>query len=158
MKHSIKVGFNFGLNSGVITTLGLMIGLNSSTNSSLVIIGGILTIAIADSLSDSLGIHISEESENKHSKKEIWESTFSTFFSKFIITSLFIIPILFLELRYAIIFNIFFGFSVLLFSSFNLAKNQNTKTWIVIVEHFIIAVIVIILAHYVGSWISIIFC
>jgi VIT1/CCC1 family predicted Fe2+/Mn2+ transporter len=157
MKHSIKVGFNFGLNSGVITTLGLMIGLNSSTNSSLVVIGGILTIAIADSLSDSLGIHISEESENKHTKKEIWESTFSTFFSKFIITSLFVIPILFLELKYAIIFNIFFGFSILFLSSFNLAKNQNTKTWIVIVEHFIIAVIVIILAHYVGHWISIIF-
>ena len=66
MKHSIKVGFSFGLTSGIITTLGLMIGLNSSTNSSIVVIGGILTIAIADSLSDAIGIHIAEESENIH--------------------------------------------------------------------------------------------
>ncbi len=71
MKHSFKVGFSFGLTSGIITTLGLMIGLYSGTNSQLVVIGGILTIAIADSMSDALGIHISEESENTHSSKEI---------------------------------------------------------------------------------------
>jgi hypothetical protein len=59
MKHLKKIGLSFGLTSGLITTLGLMIGLNSGTNSKLVVIGGILTIAVADSLSDSLGIHIS---------------------------------------------------------------------------------------------------
>ena len=84
MKHSLKVGFSFGLTSGIITTLGLMVGLNSGTRSKLVIIGGVLTIAIADAFSDALGIHISEESENRHSGKEIWEATMSTFLSKFI--------------------------------------------------------------------------
>ena len=78
MKHSLKVGFNFGLTSGIITTLGLMVGLHASTHSKLVVIGGILTIAIADALSDAIGIHIAEESENKHTAKEVWESTFST--------------------------------------------------------------------------------
>jgi len=52
MKRSFRIGFSFGLTSGIITTLGLMVGLYSSTNSQLVVIGGILTIAIADSLSD----------------------------------------------------------------------------------------------------------
>ena len=47
MKRSVKAGFSFGLTSGVITTLGLMVGLHSSTHSKLVVIGGILTIAIA---------------------------------------------------------------------------------------------------------------
>jgi len=94
MKHSFKVGFSFGLTSGIITTLGLMVGLNSSTHSRLVVIGGILTIAIADSLSDAMGIHVSEESENRHTTKEIWESTLCTFFCKFIVASSFIIPVL----------------------------------------------------------------
>ena len=80
MKHSLKVGFSFGLTSGIITTLGLLTGLDSSTNSKLVVIGGVLTIAIADAFSDVLGIHISEESENKHTSREIWESTFFYFF------------------------------------------------------------------------------
>jgi len=79
MKHSIKVGFSFGLASGIVTTLGLMVGLNSSTNSKLAVVGGILTIAIADALSDAMGIHVTEEVQNKYSEKEIWESTFTTF-------------------------------------------------------------------------------
>ncbi|PIU42967.1 MAG: hypothetical protein COS98_00120, partial [Parcubacteria group bacterium CG07_land_8_20_14_0_80_35_11] len=78
MKHSLRVGFSFGLTSGIITTLGLMVGLHSGTHSKIAVIGGILTIAIADAFSDALGIHISEESEEKHTEKEIWESTIST--------------------------------------------------------------------------------
>ena len=87
MKHSIKVGLCFGTTSGIITTLGLMIGLYSVTNQRLPVIGGILTIAIADSLSDAMGIHISEESENKNSSRAFWEATFCTFICKFIIAS-----------------------------------------------------------------------
>lgn len=66
MKHSWKVGFCFGLTPGIITTLGLMMGLYSGTQDRVVVIGGILIIAIADSLSDAFGIHVSEESENMH--------------------------------------------------------------------------------------------
>ena len=69
MKRSVKAGFSFGLTSGVITTLGLMVGLHSSTHSKLVVIGGILTIAIADALSDSMGVHIAVESQNKFTAK-----------------------------------------------------------------------------------------
>ena len=90
MNHSLKVGFSFGLTSGIITTVGLMVGLHSGTHSKLVILGGILTIAVADSMSDALGIHISEESENKHTQKEIWMATLSTFLCKFLIALTFI--------------------------------------------------------------------
>ena len=74
MKLSIMKGFSFGLTSGIITTLGLIVGLHSSTHSKLVIIGGILVIAIADALSDAMGMHISEESERKHTTKETKKS------------------------------------------------------------------------------------
>lgn len=158
MKHSLKVGFCFGLTSGIITTLGLMVGLNSSTHSKLVVIGGILTIAIADSLSDSLGIHISEESENKHTAKEIWESTLSTFFCKFIIASSFIVPVLLCkELRTAVIISVIWGLLLLSVLSFFLSKEQKAKSWRVVSEHLIIAIVVIVAAHYVGYWIGLTF-
>ena len=98
MKRSFRIGFSFGLTSGIIGTLGLMVGLNASTSSKLVVIGGILAIAIAEGFSDSVGIHIAEEYENKHTDREIWESTFSTFISKFVFSSIFIIPVLIFEL------------------------------------------------------------
>ena len=64
MKISWKTGISFGLTSGVITTLGLMVGLHSGSHSRAIVIGGIMTIAIADAMSDALGIHVSEESKN----------------------------------------------------------------------------------------------
>lgn len=157
MKHPFKTGFSFGLTSGIITTLGLMVGLNSGTHSRLVVIGGILIIAIADAFSDALGIHISEESENKHTTKEIWQSTISTFLSKFFFALTFIIPVLLFKLSTAIIISVIYGLSLLTILSFKIAKEQNKKPLKVIAEHLIIAVVVIITTHYVGRFISSIF-
>lgn len=157
MKHSLKTGFLFGLTSGIITTLGLIVGLHAGTHSKLVVLGGILTVAIADAFSDALGIHISEESENKHTTKEIWESTISTFLSKFVFALTFIIPVLLFELSTAIVVSVIWGLSVLGILSFNIAKEQKTKPWKVVVEHLIIALLVITITHYVGDGISKIF-
>ncbi len=157
MKHSLKTGFSFGITSGIITTLGLIVGLHSGTHSKLVIIGGILTIAIADAFSDALGIHISEESENRHTTKEIWQSTFSTLFSKFIFAMTFVIPILLFRLPIAVIISMVWGLSLLGLFSFYIAKEQRAKAWKVILEHEFIAIIVIVLTHFVGKWVASIF-
>ncbi len=154
MKHSIKTGFSFGLTSGIITTIGLMVGLNSGTHSKLVVIGGILTIAVADAFSDALGIHVSEESENKHTTKEIWESTVSTFLAKFIFAITFVFPVLLLQLSTAVIVSVVWGLSSLGIFSFYIAREQNVKPWKIILEHMLIALVVIIITHFVGIWIS----
>ena len=143
VKHSFKMGFNFGATSGIITTLGLMVGLHSGTHSKLVILGGILTIAIADAFSDALGIHISEESENKHTSREVWESTISTFLSKLIFASTFIVPIFLLELTRAIILSAIWGLFLLSILSLNMAKEQKKNCWKVVIEHLLIALIVV---------------
>lgn len=154
IRHSLRVGLSFGLTSGIITTLGLMVGLHSGTHSKLVVIGGILTIAIADAFSDALGIHVSEESEQKHTTKEIWESTISTFFSKLIFALTFIIPVLLFELPMAIMVSVVWGLLVLGIFSFKIAKEQKAAPWKMVGEHLIIALVVIVITHYVGDWIS----
>ncbi len=157
MKHSLKVGFSFGLTSGIITTLGLMVGLSSGTSSKLAVIGGILTIAIADASSDALGIHISEESENKHTTREIWESTLSTFICKFAIALTFLVPVLLLELTSAIVVSIVWGLSLLCIFSFGISKNEKVAPWKVVLEHLAIGLMVILAAHFVGNWIALTF-
>ncbi len=154
MKHSIKIGFSFGLTSGIITTLGLMVGLHSGTHSKLVVIGGILTIAIADAFSDALGIHVSEESENIHTVREIWEATISTFGAKFLFAITFVIPVLLLPLEIAIIVSILGGLNLLGIFSYYIAKEQKVKPWKIILEHLLIALVVIIITHYVGDWLG----
>jgi len=154
LNRSLKTGLSFGMTSGVITTLGLIVGLHSGTHSRLVIIGGILTIAIADSFSDALGIHISEEFRNRHTEKEIWTATIATLLSKFLFAMTFLIPILLLPLEEAVFVSVGWGLSVLGIFSFYIAREQKTKPWRVVFEHLSIAVFVIVITHYTGEWIS----
>lgn len=157
LKHdteSLKTGVGFGLTSGTITTLGLMVGLHSGTHSTLAVAGGIVIIAVADALSDALGIHISEESENVHTHKQIWLSTVATFLSKFFFALTFLIPVFLFTLSTAIIVSILWGFIILSILSFYLARTQGLKPWKVIAEHIVIAVVVIIITHLVGDWIA----
>ncbi|MFH1874766.1 MAG: VIT1/CCC1 transporter family protein [Pseudomonadota bacterium] len=158
MRHSLTTGFSFGLTSGIITTLGLLVGLSSGTHSKIVVIGGVLTIAIADAFSDAIGIHVSEESENKHTPREIWESTISTFIFKFLTASTFLIPLLIFCLSNAVIISIIWGLSCLSIFSFLMARKQNVNPWKVVFEHLLIATIVVIATHLVGGWIGSIFC
>lgn len=149
----MKTGFCFGLTSGIITTLGLMVGLNTGTGSKLAVIGGILTIAVADAFSDALGIHISEEAENAHSTREVWESTVFTFTSKFLVATTFIVPVLLFDLPMAMVVSLIWGFLVLGVLSVFLAREQEKETWKVVAEHLIILTAVVVATDLVGSWI-----
>ena len=153
MKTSLKTGLSFGLTSGVITTLGLMMGLHSGTHSRTVVIGGIVTIAVADALSDALGIHIAEESKSNGNVSEIWESTIATFVAKFLIAMTFVAPVLWLPLEDAMMVSVVWGLSLLAVLSYLLARGQQISAWKVIAEHVVIGISVIASTHYIGDWI-----
>ncbi len=156
MKRSVRKGLGFGLTSGVITTLGVLVGLNSSTHSRLVVVGGIILVAVADALSDSLGIHISEEFSLK--KKElVWQATIVTFFAKFITALTFIVPFLFLDLFPAIILCIVWGLLLITVFSYKMSKQRNSKPHKAIIEHLGIAILVIVITFYLGKLIAIVF-
>jgi VIT1/CCC1 family predicted Fe2+/Mn2+ transporter len=150
----MKKGVSFGITSGIITTLGLMVGLNSGTHSVLVVIGGILTIAIADAFSDALGIHVSEESESRHTATEVWQSTGSAFAAKLLIAASFIVPVLLLPLDAAIIAGVVYGMVLLGLLSFYIARLGRKNPAGVVAEHVIIAFVVIAIANYVGGLIG----
>jgi len=154
MKEAIKKGFSFGLTSGVITTLGLIIGLAFSTQSTVAVIAGILTIAVADSLSDALGIHISEESEKENSPKKVWATTISTGFYKLIIALTFLIPVLMFSLVPAMIVSIVWSFLLLGYITIEISKSRGIKPWKPLVEHYTIAVVVIIVTFYLGIFVN----
>lgn len=154
MNLSIKKGLSFGVVSGIITTLGLIVGLHSGTHSRVVVLGGIFVIAIADALSDSLGIHISEEASNKSSSKEIWQSTFATFLAKFFVAMIFIIPIILFELNIAIIASVILGLFLISIFSYVIAKQNKAKPFPIVLEHLVISIAVIVITHYVGEFAS----
>ena len=151
IEDSLKTGLGFGLASGIITTLGLIVGLNAGTSSLKVVIAGILTIAVADALSDSFGIHISEEADGE-SKKHIWKATFYTGFFKFIVAISFLVPLIFFELNSAIY--VMIGWGVLLLGSFSyfIAKWNKSNPITTTGEHLFVAGVVLVLAYYAGHF------
>ncbi len=150
-------GFCFGLTSGIITTLGMIVGLDSSTHSKLVVLGGIVSIAVADSFSDALGMHISEESDKKTDGNHVWIATVATFLSKLVFSSTFIIPVLLFDLPAAIKISIVWGILVLGLLSYYIAVDKKEKPVKVLAEHLSIAVLVIIFTHLLGHMVARVF-
>ena len=150
----LRTGLSFGLASGAITTLGLIVGLSSGTNNRNVVLAGILTIAIADALSDAVGIHLSVESNQDSTPQQIWISTISTFLSKFIFALSFVVPFVFLILQDALWVSIIWGFTLVIAISVYLARANNEPIWKPVCEHVLITALVVILTNYVGEYIA----
>ncbi len=149
-------GFGFGLTSGIITTLGMMVGLNASTHSKVAVIGGILLIAIGDSLSDAMAVHVSEESVRGKDDplRDVWIATFSTLIFKIFFASIFVIPVLTLPLDTAIFVSIAVGILLIGVFSYVFAMKQKVAAVHVVFEHLAITCLVILLTYLVGTFVN----
>jgi VIT1/CCC1 family predicted Fe2+/Mn2+ transporter len=154
MSHLTR--FSFGATSAIITCLAFIVGLARSSNPKLAIIGSLLVIAIADNISDSLGIHIYQESDLKKSEV-VRTATLSNFITRFCVILVFILFVLFLPLLYASILSIIWGISLLILLSYYIAREQKVNPYKAIIEHVAIAVVVIIISNYLSAWILNIF-
>jgi VIT1/CCC1 family predicted Fe2+/Mn2+ transporter len=149
-----RTGLFFGATSGVITTIGLIVGLNSGTRSITAVLGGILVIAVADAMSDALGIHLAEESDPGTSHAHVWAATVMTFLTKFVFSISFAIPLLLLSLSVAVIVSVIWGMLVIIVLSYFLARSQQESPIAIVAEHLTIALLVVFLSHYIGVWVN----
>lgn len=158
--HQLTTGISFGLTTAVITSLGMIVGLYSATSSKLATIAGIVIMAIADGLSDAISLHTVEEAEvekgiNKHTSKEIWLTTFITFLTVCGVTLSFVVPIIIFPLRIAILSAIGWGILLLIFLNLCLARIKKAKPLKMIMEHLLLATLVIIISYLAGNFIAI---
>jgi len=149
-----RTGVFFGATSGVITTIGLITGLNAGTHSIAAVLGGIFVIAVADAMSDALGIHLAEEADPNATTGHIWSATISTFLNKFFFALSFAVPLLLLPLDEAVLASLLWGMFVFIVLSYFLAKAQKASPIMIIGEHLGIAVLVVVLSHLIGVWVS----
>lgn len=158
--HQLTIGISFGLTTAVITSLGMIVGLYSATSSKLVVVAGIVIMAIADGLSDAIGLHCVEEAEiekgkAKHTPKEVWLTTIFTFLSISGFTLTFVIPILLFPLETAVPLAIAWGILLLIILNFHIAKIRKERPMKIISEHVLLALFVIIISYWIGGLIAI---
>jgi vacuolar iron transporter family protein len=134
--------FSFGATSAVITSLAVIVGLSRTVNPVIGITTALVVIAIADNISDSFGIHVHQESQ-KESVKEVRKTTFTNFVTRVAVVAIFILQVILLPAKTAVILSIIFGMAVISAISYFVAKEQKAKPFKIVFEHLLITALVI---------------
>ena len=138
----------------MITTTGLMVGLYAGTESVVAVVGGVMVIAVADAMSDALGIHVAQEADPSSTVTHIWAATFATLITKFLVAASFILPLVWLPLRAGVLVALLWGLVVMTVLSILLARSRGVRALPIVAEHLVVGLLVVVLAHVTGRWIN----
>ena len=138
MYKELTIGSIFGTYSGIITALGLTLGIYGGGLDKKAHIIGLISIAISDSLSDAYGMY-------NATGFSINESI-HTLAGKFSFPMLMIIPYLLFRIKYAIFINILFSTIVIGLISYRLIGNIGDT-----INNIILTWMVITLVYYAGT-------
>ncbi len=152
--HEKLSGFSFGISSAVLTTLGIIMGLNSATNSFLAVVSGIVSVAVSDSLSDSVSMYSSKKSERGVSSKLAFKSALNVFLGKFFFTLTFIVPFLFFSLKTAVFLSIILGLFLITIVSVQIAFVNEENIIFNIFKNLFLAFIVLLVSFLAGKFIN----
>jgi vacuolar iron transporter family protein len=140
--------FSFGATSSITTSLSLIVGFATTTHQKISIISALAILAVADNISDSLGIHIYRESEDAGQSKLY---TITNFLTRLILTGIFAAIVILLPNPYLVPIAIAFGMVVLSVLSYLIAIDQKINPFVEIPKHLAIAVIAMGASYFVGQ-------
>lgn len=150
-----KVGeLAFGITSGILTTVGLLTGVNSATSSRLSVIASIAVIAMADSLSDAYGMYMSKISERGNSRTAAMRYALGTLAGKFFFPFTFILPILLLPLQTGVWIDLAWGAIALALLSAENAIVYQRPVKRVVLRNLGLAALIVIASEATGSLIG----
>jgi vacuolar iron transporter family protein len=143
----------FGSTSAITTNICLIVGLGSTRASKLAILGALLTIALADNISDSLGIHMYQEAAGTKANQSFF-ALFLNFTARLFISSSFILIMFFAPSESVGFIAIVWGLLLLVMISYFIALQNQEKPLLEIGKHVLVASCVITASHFIGQWIS----
>ncbi len=139
----------FGSSAAIITDVSLIVGLGSARAGKGPILAGLLTIAVADNISDSLGIHMYKECEGLGQRFSLL-STILNFFSRLFISLTFIAIVIFLPMADALYVGLIWGLLLIGFISYLISRSNHENPVREIAIHILTAVVVIALSRFLG--------
>jgi vacuolar iron transporter family protein len=143
----------FGGTAAIITNISLIVGLGSARSGKAPILGGLLTIAVADNISDSLGFHLYRET-GKNDQGPTLHSTVLNFTSRLLVSASFVAIVLAFSVAWAIPIAVVWGLFLLVLLSYLITKSNNKSTGLEIAKHVLVAVVVILLSRLLGGLIA----
>ncbi len=144
---------SFGGTAAIVTSMALIIGLDAVSASRKTMISALLIAAIADNLTDSLSVHIYQESERME-EREAFAGTLSNFIARLALCLSFVLLVALLPQAVAAGAALGWGMLLLGALSYFLALQRQQRPVPEIAKHLVIAIVVLLISRVVGYWIN----
>ncbi|HKT89652.1 MAG TPA: hypothetical protein VJQ59_14505 [Candidatus Sulfotelmatobacter sp.] len=144
---------SFGGTAAIVTSMALIAGLDAAHAGRASVVSALLIAAVADNLTDSLSVHMYQESE-RIEQKEVFLGTLSNFATRLIVCTSFVLIVLVLPERYAAIWGIAWGLSLLVVLTCILARYREVSALSEVGKHLAAAAAIILVSQNVGRWIA----
>jgi vacuolar iron transporter family protein len=153
-----RQGIFFGVNSGILTTLGVIAGISQTTKNPMYVVVSVLSLAISDCVGEAYGMYLSKKAEKIDDKSNgPFLSLVSVFLAKFITVLIFLLPLLFSwDLKYYknLSWPMLYSVVMLAIIDYRLAKLRNEKPTHYIINHLILLLIVAVSTKFIGVSLS----
>lgn len=145
--------YSYGSTAAILTSVGLIVGFGAASASKAAVLSGLLIIALADNLSDSLSIHIYQESENLESRAAL-RATITNFVARLLVALSFVGVLVVFPARAAPAVATAWGLTLLGALTFILSRARHVSAWREIAKHLVVAIVVVATSRALGAWIA----
>ena len=140
---------SFGGTSAIVTSMGLIVGLNAAALSKSAVFGSLLIVAIADNLTDSLSVHIYQESE-RMAEKRAFRTTMANFLTRLCVSLTFALILLAVPTPLSVYLSLAWGFFLLAGLTLLVARTRGVQAAPEISKHVCVAILVIAVSKAIG--------
>jgi VIT1/CCC1 family predicted Fe2+/Mn2+ transporter len=129
---------SYGGTAAIVTSMALITGLNEVGTDKSALITALLIVALADNITDSLSIHIYQESE-RLDEREAFIGTLSNFTTRLLGSLSFVLLVVVVPPKVVVLGSIVWGNLLLSVLTYVLARQRNIRIFPEIIKHLVVA-------------------
>jgi len=141
---------SFGGPAAIVTSVALIVGLNAAHSDRIAIVSSLVVLALADNLTDALGLHIYQESE-RLPEREAFLTTVANFLTRLLVALSFVALSVLARPAISASVAILWGLFLLSGLSYLLARARQVRPAVEIAKHCGVALIVVALSAALGA-------
>ena len=144
---------SFGGTAGIVTSMALITGLHAASAKTATIVSALLIAAVADNLTDSLSVHMYQESE-LFEQRAAFRGTLANFETRFLVCLSFVVITALFRQQVAAVVALVWGMSLLTALTYVLARHRKVSAISEVAKHLAVALVIIIVSKGIGQWIT----
>jgi len=144
---------SFGGTAAIVTSMALIVGLDAANAGRAAMVSALLIAAVADNLTDSLSVHVYQESERLE-EREAFIGTVSNFVTRLVVCLTFVLIVVLFRTHVAAIGGIVWGMLLLTVLNYILARHRKVGAISELAKHLAVALVIIFVSKGIGHWIT----